>query len=297
MDIFSRYSSRQLLTIGIIALLILALIMTLYLVKRQQEVRQRATGNSVSLNLGTVSPQIVKTVFDVPLTISASANNITGVDARLTLDKDVVDFVSFTPSALFNNSGLVSSYDVQTGVFRYAAVDTTSAQITGTVQVGILRLRGKAPGTANVVFSQTANQITALGTIGSLPIDNNTNGSYTIIPQPTNTPIPTNTPTPTPPPPPVPTATPPPLLKATPIPTPTPTPIPTNTPIPPSPTPIPGDINHDGSVNILDFNIWRCEFVGNGICASTGSNRQSDINTDAKVDLIDFSMWRNVFNP
>src|SRR3989338_7747372 len=261
MDIFSRYSSRQLLTIGIIALLILALIMTLYLVKRQQEVRQRATGNSVSLNLGTVSPQIVKTVFDVPLTISASANNITGVDARLTLDKDVVDFVSFTPSALFNNSGLVSSYDVQTGVFRYAAVDTTSAQITGTVQVGILSLKGRAPGTANVVFSQTANQITALGTIGSLPIDNNTNGSYTIIPQPTNTPIPTNT------------------------------------QIPPSPTPIPGDINHDGSVNILDFNIWRCEFVGNGICASTGSNRQSDINTDAKVDLIDFSMWRNVFNP
>lgn len=78
---------------------------------------------------------------------------------------------------------------------------------------------------------------------------------------------------------------------------PTNTPTPSSTPIPPTPTPIPGDINGDGVVNILDFNIWRCEFIGGGACSSPVSNKKADLNNDNIIDLIDFSIWRLAFVP
>lgn len=73
---------------------------------------------------------------------------------------------------------------------------------------------------------------------------------------------------------------------------------PTDTPAPPTntPTPPPGDINRDYVVNIQDFEIWRCEFVGNGVCASPPSNHASDLDHSTIIDLSDFIIWRNAFN-
>ncbi|MBI2443189.1 MAG: DNRLRE domain-containing protein [Candidatus Levybacteria bacterium] len=74
----------------------------------------------------------------------------------------------------------------------------------------------------------------------------------------------------------------------TPVP-PTATPTRTPTPLPPTNTPTPvqivGDINKDGRVDLLDFNIWRDEFL------DTVQTTQSDLNADGKVDLLDFNMW------
>ncbi len=114
----------------------------------------------------------------------------------------------------------------------------------------------------------------------------------TPTPLPTNIPTPTNTPTltPSPTPTPIPTATP----------TPSPSPTPTNTPTPtftPTPTPNPKDINHNGLIDLADFDIWNCEFINGGICPSPSSNRTGDINRDGSVDILDFSLWRNSFNP
>ncbi|MBI2443338.1 MAG: carbohydrate binding domain-containing protein, partial [Candidatus Levybacteria bacterium] len=78
-------------------------------------------------------------------------------------------------------------------------------------------------------------------------------------------------------------------------PTPTSTPIPTgiatNTPVPTTPTPIilVGDVNKDGKVDLLDFNIWRDEFLG------VLSTKQSDLNSDGKVDLLDFNIWLSAY--
>lgn len=60
-----------------------------------------------------------------------------------------------------------------------------------------------------------------------------------------------------------------------------------------TPTQIIGDINGDRIVNVRDFDIWRCEFVGNGACANPPSNRTADLNRDTRVDLQDYTMWRN----
>lgn len=106
---------------------------------------------------------------------------------------------------------------------------------------------------------------------------------------PTNTPTPTPTSTPTPSPTPRPTNTPTPTL--------TPTPTATQTPIPPTPTPtpIPGDIDGDGQATILDFNIWRCEFLGDGVCAAPPSTKTADMDKDGSVTILDFNIWRSSF--
>ncbi|MBI2190249.1 MAG: hypothetical protein HYU49_01780 [Candidatus Levybacteria bacterium] len=52
-----------------------------------------------------------------------------------------------------------------------------------------------------------------------------------------------------------------------------------------------GDANSDGSVDALDFNIWRDEFLG------VSTTKQADFNNDGKVDLLDFSIWRNAIRP
>ncbi|MBI2443191.1 MAG: hypothetical protein HYV40_04780, partial [Candidatus Levybacteria bacterium] len=97
----------------------------------------------------------------------------------------------------------------------------------------------------------------------------------------TASPTPTRTPTPT-------AGVPP---TATPTKTPTPTVIVTSTPTrTPTPTPsLLGDINKDGTVDLLDFNIWRDEFLG------MTSTKQSNLNNDEVVDLLDFNLWLTAY--
>ncbi|MBI2442403.1 MAG: right-handed parallel beta-helix repeat-containing protein [Candidatus Levybacteria bacterium] len=63
--------------------------------------------------------------------------------------------------------------------------------------------------------------------------------------------------------------------------------------LPPTPTATPvsivGDINKDGRVDLLDFNIWRDEFLGNV------TTKLADLNNDAKVDLLDFNLWLTAY--
>lgn len=63
--------------------------------------------------------------------------------------------------------------------------------------------------------------------------------------------------------------------------------------ITPTPTkgPVQGDADGDGFVTILDYNIWRDEFLGRL------TTKTSDFNNDGKIDLLDFNIWRNAFNP
>lgn len=50
-----------------------------------------------------------------------------------------------------------------------------------------------------------------------------------------------------------------------------------------------GDVNCDGKVDLVDFELWRREFVGEL------TTLLSDLNVDNKVDLIDFEIWRQGF--
>lgn len=49
-----------------------------------------------------------------------------------------------------------------------------------------------------------------------------------------------------------------------------------------------GDINSDGSVNLIDYSVWKREYLSqNGL--------ESDINNDRVVNLLDFEIWKKYY--
>ncbi len=102
-------------------------------------------------------------------------------------------------------------------------------------------------------------------------------------PTPTPTTRPTATPIPTVPP----TLTPTPTPRPTSTPTPTPTTAPINT----------ADINRDGVVDLLDFNLWLRAFqkIDNPPYTANNKPYYPDVISDAIIDLLDFNAWLRAF--
>ena len=63
----------------------------------------------------------------------------------------------------------------------------------------------------------------------------------------------------------------------------------TATPTPTGSVALPADVNRDGKIDILDFNIWFSAIKTGSIPANT----YPDINSDSKVDILDFNIWYN----
>lgn len=288
--------------------LVVAIPFTISFLRKQQEIRSRAGGGNVALQL---VPLTATSTVNETLTVNLSLKNdsaldITGIDLTMLFDSGVTSLTSFTPSSVFNQQ-LINTPNNTTGTFRYVAVSTSTDQITQTsINLGTLTFKAKGVGNSTVNFQVV--KAVAHGQNQLLPVGENSVGTYTVTlpPTPTPTPLPTATPTPTP----IPTATPTPLPTVTPTPSPTPqptatpTPVPTSTPTPtpvpptntPTPIPPPGDISGDGKIDIQDFNIWRCQFLADGSCPTIPVN-QADINKDGVVDILDFAIWRNSFLP
>lgn len=309
----------KLLAIIIIALLIP---LTVLIAQKQQEIRQRASGRIAAVFL-KLSPSELAGIsgenLTIQVTLEAANYQITAAGFTLAFDPALLELLEFQPSPAFNEQ-IKNTVDNESGSLVYTAVNTGGLQSAESVPLGTLNFRAKSEGSASVGFQNV--QITALGFENALPVSSTPPTTYIInSPTPTPTVIPP-TPTCSPRPAcldatgkircslaepeggfcprvtPTLTATPTLLPTATPteVPTPTDSPTPTLTPTPtftPTPTPLPpvGDINDDYFVNILDFNIWRDEFL------QTLNTKQSDLNTDNKIDLIDFNIWRGAFNP
>lgn len=319
-----RRSDLVLILIGIIAI---SVPLTIWQMGQQQETRSRAGGGGTTSLILTPDSgtKTVGETFLVPLVLNSTYDNVSGIDFIMSFNKNVVD-ITFQPATTFNET-ILSNVSSASGTFRYVAVDTAGAPSNqGDIPLGTLRFSAKATGITTVSFENV--EVVALGNTSLLRNEANSFGNYTIGESPTLTPIPTNTPTPTLTPTPSPTPTPTPRPTSTPIPSPTPTPtntptplptstptplptstptppppsptetpFPTATPVPPTPTPIPGDVNNDGVNNILDFNIWRCEFLGNGMCNTPPSSKTADLNRDGVINLLDYILWRTGFQP
>ncbi len=319
MSFLSHSISKILLVVFALAT-IAAIPLTVTSLQHHQETKQHASeGGTTQL---TFSPQTATASVGQPLSVNvvlkAGANDITGADITMQFNAATLPITQFTPATGTFNSILIKSIDPATNTFHFVGTNTDpNTHLTGDITLGTLTLNPVANGQGDVTIQAT--QIIAAGSTTTVAVTPQ-NGLYTIArptptTAPTNTPVPpTDTPvpptaTPIPPTPtntPVPTATPTPIPTNTPIPTATPTTIPTNTPIPPTPTntpvpptstsipatPIPtrvaiaGDANGDGVVDILDYNIWRDEFLG------TLTTKTSDFNHDGKIDLLDFNIWR-----
>ncbi|MBI2443331.1 MAG: hypothetical protein HYV40_05515 [Candidatus Levybacteria bacterium] len=228
-----------LIVVGII--LVLAIGLIAFQIRKQQETRSRAAGEAVTFSFAPSSQSaVVNNNFTINVSLSAQTNNITGVDIRLSYNTTLVDGVSFQPAGNFNTE-LINTITDSTGTIRFAAVNTSTTQITGTVPIGTLTVKGTGIGSGDL--SLQSAQVTAEGIATALPLGVTAPSTYTITtgttPTPTANPptlTPTRTPTPTLTPVP-PSATP--TRTPTPLPTATPTVVPTSTPLPPTSTPLP----------------------------------------------------------
>ena len=236
----------------ILLLIISALSITVIFIQNQQDIRQRASETSgAALTLSPTTANIAPgATVTSDLGLAAGSNQISGVDITVTFDKNILEIISFTPTDVLNNQ-LINTIDNVAGTLRYSAVDTVTSPPTGSSTLGTITFKAKNAGNSTVNFQNI--QITAINSTAALPTTGNVTATYTVA-------VPA-----------------------------TPTPLATATPIPPTPTPVAGDVNGDSAVNILDFNIWRSEFL------KITSTLKADLNNDGKIDLLDFNIWRNAF--
>lgn len=266
--------SKTLKLIFVLAI-VAAIPLTVLIAQRQQEIRQRAGGptsmpfppSNFALKFSP-SEATVKTGenFTVEILLDPGSNQVSGTDLFLSYNTGTISLAGFTASKTgYLNDTLINKIGI--GTFQYAAVNTGSTLNNPyeSFSLGTLTFKALTAGTAKVMVASV--QVTALGQVDPLTAGNVSWGTYTVADQitPTSAPVtPTNTPAP--------------QLS------------PTST-ITPSSSPIEGDINNDNDINLLDFNIWRNEFL------AIVTTKQADLNFDGKVDLIDFNIWRRAFNP
>ncbi|MBI3092688.1 MAG: hypothetical protein HYZ02_00430, partial [Candidatus Levybacteria bacterium] len=201
---FSNPINKKAASITALALIALAIPLTVFISQQQQEIRQRAQevsplggGGIVSLVLAPSSSGIsLGSTFEVVLNLNPGANIITGLDVIIRYDKNFLEIDKFNPTNTLGTQ-LINNVDNQAGTLRYAAVNTQSENPSAlgggdptAINLGTITFKAKAEGTSNVTFDNI--QITALGQTGSLPTANNVTGSYTVI-SPTTEPIPTLT--------------------------------------------------------------------------------------------------------
>lgn len=168
-----------------VIILAIAIPLTISQIQKQQEIRSRAAGGAISLDL---SPQTSTnnqgSTFSIQVSIGAADNNISGVDITMNFNPSVLELVSFVPSTAFS-SQLINVTDNNAGTLHYTAVAPEQVNNTGTVSVGTLNFKGKTAGVGNVTFGTV--QITGQGVTSSLPISSTATGTYTIGQPPTPT--------------------------------------------------------------------------------------------------------------
>lgn len=277
---FASITDTNVFKIGGLVAIAAIIPVTLFAVGQSQDIRQRAQSvpatppsSSATFSFSPASVSVgMNNTFSTDSVLSSPVSYVTGIDVTYTFNKDLVSVASFVPSGAFD-SVLYNTIDNATGTIRFAGVDTTNNAKMGNIMLGKITFTSKTLAGTGSITTQNV-QITAASFAGNLP-NTTIPASYTVL-------VPTATPTLTP--------TPSPLIPTS---APTNTPAPTATPVPPTVTPtlapVPSDINKDGSVNILDYNIWRDEFK------KIVSTKLSDINKDGNVDLLDFNIWRSAF--
>jgi len=290
----------------VLFLLVIGLVAGISLVNRNQDVRKKASQADVGMVIAVdkenpiIGSQIVATI----LLNSGVDDNLGGLTFKLPFDATKLRFdkaeminpligllndgLPYDP----NSSGCIASGGVCNsicvcapgivfgpGVLRVVGAVIGSGELSGNgIQVIKIYFTTIGLGTINL---KTTEASVLMSLVNEWAVPDSAIVSVVVKPVPTLTPIPpTSTPTPVPP-----TLTPiPPTLTPTPIPpTLTPTPIPPT--LTPTPPPVPGDASGDRIVDLIDFGIWRREYL-------SGVGIKSDFSGDGKVSLIDFGIWR-----
>lgn len=254
--------------------LVFGLIVTSIFVRRPQKLDTKASADLVDLSLIASSSQIeVGQVFTVNILINTHNYTVSAAELHLKFSNNL-EAISFTPTDFLPVILMPAQLENTTASLIIGSEPTNPKKGGGIL--ANLTLKAKNLGPAIIEFDPST-QIAAIESQTDVVGDLNPVSFAVVSPTPTLTPTPTSTPTP------VPTLTPTPT--STPMPTPTPTQTPTPTPTP-TPIPLPGDINHDGKVDIFDYNLLLENFSWEG---NPGGNI-ADLDRDGDVDIFDYNV-------
>ncbi len=301
-----RSNKKAVAAVFISVLFTASLIAGIYLIRTRQRTKIGAAGVNLSLSTTTATPKVGDN-FVVAVNMNPNGFFVNGVDLRINYDSNLLTATAITPATLLPNvliAGSVATPGTAMIVLS-APIDAAGPHPVSTSGlIAQIAFKAKSAGSATTVsfgsgtLVSAANQTqNAIGTVSPVQITVVSAGTPTPIPSRTPTPTPTRTPTATPTKTPTPTPTRTPTRTPTATPTRTPTRTPTATPTKtPSPTPtrtatatasptgslIPGDINRDGHVTIVDVGI-----LVDNYSLSPIPDPRADIDGNGEVDIVD----------
>lgn len=199
-------NKRLIITLAISIFLILAIFLTVNLLKQRQELRKGAVGGPASLSLSPASGTYnVGEAFDINIFLNDGGKKVAGSDVSLTFDSSKLSVETVTPGALFddpsttNNEQVILKNEVSGNkvLLSMGSLDpqTGTSYFAGSGVYGTVRLLAKEIGDVLVTIDKTPySKIAEVG--GGDILGDTFNGSYTITEVVTPTPTPSPTPTP-----------------------------------------------------------------------------------------------------
>ena len=175
-------SKKKLIILITTVILLVALPLTLYLVKQTQIFKPRATGEVVVF---TLNPQQTSKTIGQPLDVDVNLNSGTvGVDALLlTIEYDpaILRLDRFDDNLVAQLGNIKNEIDLQKGRLTFESVETgTTTDVKGAVKVGTLRFTTLAPTPANIPTQVAFTRaVVANATISGI-ISSKSVGSYTV---------------------------------------------------------------------------------------------------------------------
>lgn len=183
-DFFSSLGKRKLIALTMFTILLIALPLVLFQVRKQQNLKQRAEGlNTVSLELYPANSTVVGKGYEFHKDIylrNSGNKNISAVDVTITYDSDALDLISFySTNKIFTT--IVKDTDTP-GKIHFVGVNTGQSPIIDSrFSLGTFTLRPRVQmGSGTINFSNIT--ITSVGETEPLEINtaDNIPGTYTV---------------------------------------------------------------------------------------------------------------------
>ncbi|MDO8460931.1 MAG: hypothetical protein Q7S38_00650 [bacterium] len=254
---FLSFLRSPLLRIGVILIILAAVPLTVFIAQKQQEIRQRASGEETSLyfiqgidcNAPLQTDQILFNIgqqYTYSLCLDSGGNAISGFDITASFGNAsslvTISSISEGQDAGRFNSEVEKTIDTQAGTARFIKANTDAAVITGKLQLAQVTFTPNAQGSgavaiqgATITSPTTDNPLTvskptfsyAITSTGASPISAVNQLSSAVL-----------------------------------------------------------DINRDGCVGIGDFYAWRDAYQEHAC-----SNTYPDVNNDSAINLLDYNKW------
>lgn len=272
--------NKKYIGIGLAILVVLVTIgVTLNQLSKNQDVRQRASGEKVILSYAPPQIQVApNTEFLLDLKARTSTNtvNVSGIQTTIKFDQTKLELVRYeagSRSSLFRVLYAGMPNNAAGTMILVLDREATTTIATGDINLGKLVFKTKTttgPTEITAINSIVTERLEYANIIPGVEVATITIGTSTTVP--TNTPVP-------------PTATTAPAGSTA-----TPISYPTKCTETNDDSKMKGDANCDGKVGMLDFLIWKGEYMG--LDSTKRANFDYYFNTNTVVELRDLMIWR-----